>query len=72
MSTLPGMVSVLVAAVAAAIGGLAAFGFGAVTVLVLLTGIAFFVVAYAVLAIWGPAFESAGPGLESRFPTPKS
>ena len=72
MYTLPGMVAVIVASVAAAIGGLIAIGFGAAIVIVLLSGIASFVIAYVLLALWGPAFEAKGSGLESRFPTPKS
>jgi hypothetical protein len=71
MHTLPGMLAVIVASVAAAIGGLIGIGFGVPTVIVLLSGIAFFVIAYALLGMWGRrSFRGETSGLEPRFPTP--
>jgi hypothetical protein len=71
LQTLPGMLSVIVAAVAGAIGGLIGIGFGAPVVVVLLTGIAGFVVAFLLLAVWGRrAVRSLDPGLRPRFPSP--
>ncbi len=73
LQTLPGMLSVIVAAVAGAVGGLIAVGFGAPSVVVLLMGVAFFVLAIVLMAVWGRrAVRGLSPGLEPRFPTPKS
>jgi hypothetical protein len=73
LQTLPGMLSVIVAAVAGAVGGLIAVGFAAPSVVVLLAGVAFFLLAMAFLAVWGRrAVRGLDPGLEPRFPTPKS
>lgn len=70
--TLPGMVSVIVASVGAAIAGLAAIGFGAPTYIVLLVGGAGFVIALAVMFRAGRrSFRGFGPSAESRFPSPK-
>jgi hypothetical protein len=71
--TLPGMLSVIVAADAGAIGGLAAAGFGAAALGVLLAGAVTFTVAALLLWLWGrAAVRSSGPGLaEPRFPSPK-
>jgi len=72
LQTLPGMLSVIVAAVAGAVGGLIAVGFGAPSVVVLLLGVAFFLLAMMLLAVWGRrAVRGLSPGLEPRFPTPK-
>lgn len=71
--TLPGMLSVIVASVAGAIGGLAALGFGAPTVGVLAAGAAAFVVALVLLGSWGrTSVRRFGPSLEARFPSPKT
>src|SRR5260370_30427700 len=70
--TLPGMLAVIVAAVAAAIGGLAAVGFGAPIELVLAAGATAFVIALVLLNTWGGGFVgNLTPSLEPRFPTPK-
>ncbi len=67
------MLSVIVAAVAGAVGGLIAVGFAAPRVVVLLMGVAFFMLAVALMAVWGRrAFRGLSPGLEARFPTPRS
>ena len=72
LQTLPGMLSVIVAAVAGAIGGLVAVGFGAPAVVVLLSGIALFIVAAVLMAVWGfRSVRRLSPGLEARFPTPR-
>ncbi|HSS62232.1 MAG TPA: hypothetical protein VLK30_12340, partial [Candidatus Limnocylindrales bacterium] len=71
LQTLPGMLSVIVSAVAGAIGGLIAIGFGAPVIAVLLAGILGFVVAFLLLAAWGRrAVRGLDPGLTPRFPAP--
>jgi hypothetical protein len=71
LQTLPGMLSVIVSAVAGAIGGLIAIGFGAPVVVVLLSGIFLFVAAFVLMAIWGrSAVRGLDPGLAPRFPSP--
>jgi hypothetical protein len=71
LQTLPGMLSVIVSAVAGAIGGLIAIGFGAPVVVVLLSGIFLFVAAFVLMAIWGRrAVRGLDPGLAPRFPSP--
>src|SRR5260370_40046818 len=71
--TLPGMVSVIVASVGAAIAGLAALGFGAPTYVVLLAGALAFAATVAVMLRTGSrSFRGYGPSSEVRFPTPKS
>jgi hypothetical protein len=71
LQTLPGMLSVIVAAVAGAIGGLIGIGFGAPVVVVLLLGILAFVACFVLMAIWGRrAVRSLDPGLLPRFPSP--
>ena len=68
--TLPGMLGVIVASVGGAIGGLIGAGFGAPPVLVLLTGVIFFLVAVAVVAIWGrSSVKKPSPTLKPRFPS---
>ena len=72
LQTLPGMLSVIVAAVAGAIGGMVAVGFAAPPVAVLLIGVAFFVLAFVLIGIWGRrSVQRLDPGLEPRFPSPK-
>jgi hypothetical protein len=71
LQTLPGMLSVIVAAVAGAIGGLVAVGFGAPAVVVLLSGIALFIAAAVLMAFWGfRSVRRLSPALQARFPTP--
>jgi hypothetical protein len=70
--TLPGMLSVIVSAVAGAIGALAAVAAGAPAAGVVIAGAATFVVVLVVMGIWGRnAVTGFGPSLEARFPSPK-
>ena len=70
---LPGMVGVIVASVAAAIGGLAAAGFGAPPYADILAGAAAFLVSEAIIVTTlRRSFRRFGPSIEPRFPTPKS
>jgi hypothetical protein len=72
LQTLPGMLSVIVAAVAGAIGALAALGFGLQGVVPLLSGAAAFALAMVLLGNWGRRSVSRfSPSLEARFPSPK-
>ena len=69
--TLPGMVGVIVSAVAAAIGGLAAAGFGAPTYAILLAGAAGFEISLTGILWTGRrSFRRYGPAVEPAFPTP--
>lgn len=71
--TLPGMMSVIVASIGAAIAGLAAIGFGAPAYLVLLAGFLAFAGFLAVMLRTGNrSFKGYGPSAEARFPTPKA
>ncbi len=71
LQTLPGMLSMIVASVAGAIGGLIAAGFGAQPEVVLLSGIAAFVATALGMVVWlGRSVTRLSPGLEARFPTP--
>jgi len=73
LQTLPGMLSVIVASVAGAIGALVGYAIGIPLLGVLLAGAAAFVLAAALMGIWGR--QSVGrlsPSLEARFPTPKT
>jgi hypothetical protein len=65
---LPGMLSVIVAADAGAIGALAAGGFDGSTGVVLLVGIAAFLLAAALMWAW---LRSYRPAPEARFPSPE-
>ena len=68
--TLPGMVGVIVSAVAAAIAGLAAAGFGAATYGVLLVGAAGFAASLAgILWTSNRSFRRYGRAAEPRFPS---
>lgn len=68
LESLPGMLSVIVAAVAGAIGALLAIGFGAPSVVVVLGAIAVFVVTAVLMRWWGRrAYRQTR--VESRFPT---
>jgi hypothetical protein len=71
--TLPGMLSVVVAAVAGAIGALVALAIPIPALGVLLAGAATFVLAVLLMGLMGRrSFKGFGPSLEARFPTPKS
>ena len=71
--TLPGMVSVIVAAVGAAIAGLAAIGFGAPAYVVLLSGaLAFAAVVGVMFRSGSRSFSGYGPSSDVRFPTPRT
>jgi|SRR5437870_3229480 len=71
LQALPGMLSVIVASVAGAIGGLVAVGFGAPPVAVLLSGIAMFLAAAVGMGVWGSrSVRRLSPGLQARFPSP--
>jgi hypothetical protein len=72
LTTVPGTVSVIVAAVAGAIAGLVAAGFGAPPLAVMLVGIAGFVVALTLLVTWQRRDIRRGSAFETRFPSPKS
>src|SRR5438128_7233941 len=71
LQTLPGMLSMIVAAVAGAIGGLVAVGFGAPALVVLLAGVICFVAAAVSIGAWGRRnVTRLSPTLEPRFPSP--
>jgi hypothetical protein len=71
--TLPGMLSVIVAAVAGAIGALAALAFAVVPLGVVLSGAAAFVLAVVLMGVWGRrSVRRLDPSLEPRFPSPKT
>jgi len=70
LATLPGMVSVIVAAVVGAIAGLVAAGFGAPPPATILVGIAGFIVSAAPLVTWQRRDVRRGSAFGSRFPTP--
>jgi hypothetical protein len=73
MQTLPGMLSVIVAAVAGAIGALVGYAIGAPLLGVLLAGAGGFVIATVWLGNWGRrSVRRFSPSLETRFPTPKA
>jgi hypothetical protein len=69
--TLPGMLSVIVAAVAGAMGALVAVAVGLPSVAVVLVAAAAFVVAAAWMGIWARrSFRHRYPTLEPHFPSP--
>jgi hypothetical protein len=71
--TLPGMISVIVAAVGGAIGALVAAAIGVPLLAVLLGGAAAFVVALLWLGNWGRrSVRRLDPSLAARFPSPKT
>ncbi len=73
LQTLPGMLSVIVAAVAGAIGALAAVALAATALGVVLTAAAAFILAVVLMSIWGRmSFGGDDPSLEPRFPSPKT
>jgi hypothetical protein len=71
--TLPGMLSVIVAAIVAAIGALVAVATGLPSLGVVLAAAGTFVVAVVLMGIWGSrSFRGrSDPSLEPRFPSPK-
>lgn len=72
LSTLPGLVSVIVAAVAGAIASLVAAGFSAPPLIIILLGIVGFVVALVLLVLWQRSDIRRSSGFTPRFPTPKA
>ncbi|HEV2014538.1 MAG TPA: hypothetical protein VGR77_11750 [Candidatus Dormibacteraeota bacterium] len=69
--TLPGMLTVIVAAVGGAIGALAALAFAVPPPAIGLAAAAAFVVAVVLMGIWGRrSIKRFGPSLEPRFPSP--
>lgn len=71
--TLPGMLSVIVAAIVAAIGALVAVATGLPSLGVVLAAAGTFVVAVLLMGIWGSRSFGGGrrdPSLEPRFPSP--
>lgn len=71
LQTLPGMLSMIVASVGGAIGALIAAGFGGPPVVVLLSGLAAFVLAAVGMVIWlSRSVRRLTPSLGPRFPTP--
>jgi hypothetical protein len=70
--TLPGMLSVIVAAVAGAIGALIGLAFAIAPLGVIVAGVAAFGLAVAVMGLSGRrSVRRLDPSLESRFPSPK-
>jgi len=73
LQTLPGMLSVIVAADAGGIGALIGYAIGLPLYGVLLTGAAAFIVVAGLMGIWGSRnVRRFSPSLEPRFPTLKT
>jgi hypothetical protein len=71
--TLPGMLSVIVAAVAGALGALVALAFAVPTIGVIVAGAVAFVLMILLFRIWGRrSFSRLDPTLAPRFPSPKN
>jgi hypothetical protein len=68
--SLPGMLSVIVAADAGAIAGLAAAGFGAPSPVILLAGAVAFAATATLMWLWGRYSVIWRVPVESRFPSP--
>jgi hypothetical protein len=69
--TLPGMLSVINAAVAGAIGALATIAFGTPPLGVVLAAAAVFVIAVLLMGLWGRrSVRASDSSLEARFPSP--
>ena len=69
--TLPGMLTVIVAAVGGAIGALAALAFAVPAQAIGLAAAAAFVLGVVLMGIWGRrSIKRFGPSLEPRFPSP--
>jgi hypothetical protein len=70
--TLPGMLSVIVAAVAGAIGALAVLAIALQPLVAILVGAAVFVLAVLIMGMWNRrSFGRDDPSLGARFPSPK-
>lgn len=70
LQTLPGMLSLIVASVGGAIGGLVAAGFGGPPLVIILSGITAFVLAAVGMGVWGSrSVRRLTPGLQARFPS---
>jgi hypothetical protein len=71
--TLPGMLSVVVAAVAGAMGALAGVAVGFPALGVVVAAAVTFGVAAVLMGLWGRrSFRNSDPSLEPRFPSPKT
>jgi hypothetical protein len=71
LQVLPGMLSVIVAAVVGAIGALVALAFGVASLIVVLAAGAAFLIAMVWLTMWGRrGLRRPDPLLEPRFPSP--
>src|SRR3989454_392862 len=71
--TLPGMLAVIVAAVAGAIGALVSLAFGAPRLVAVLAAAAVFVLAVLLMGAWSRrSLGREDPSLAPRFPSPKS
>jgi hypothetical protein len=71
VQTLPGMLTVIVAAVAGAIGALVTIAFAVPAPGVGLAAVAGFVLVMVLMGVWARrSFGRPGPSLEPRFPTP--
>jgi hypothetical protein len=71
LQSLPGMLSLIVAAVAGAIGGLITVGFGGASVVVVIVGMTSFVAVAGLIAAGGRrAVRRLDPELAARFPSP--
>jgi hypothetical protein len=71
--TLPGMLSVIVAAIAGAIGALVALASGLTSLGVVLAAAATFVLSVVLMGVWGTrSFGHPDPSLEARVPSPKA
>jgi hypothetical protein len=72
LQTLPGMLTVIVAAVAGAIGGLAAVAIAVPSFGIVLAAAAAFVLVLVLMGIWNRrSVRRAVPSLEPRFPSPR-
>lgn len=70
LQTLPGMLTVIVAAVGGAVGALIALALGVSPVGIVLSGAAAFVVVLALMGIWSNrSFGNPPPSLQPRFPS---
>ncbi len=73
LQTLPGMLTVIVAAVAGAIGALAARAIAIPPLGMVLAAAAAFLLVAVLMGIWGQrSFTRFAPSLEPRFPSPRS
>jgi uncharacterized MnhB-related membrane protein len=73
LQTLPGMLAVIVAAVAGAIGALSALAFDSPPFGIALAAVGAFLIAVVLMTIWARrAFTRGAPSLEPRFPTPST